>query len=192
LPAATNCAVLVGLLGEAAHVQGGVVAGQVAGLDIAVAGLGAGRLNAQHHHVVSGGGHRDAFLQRLEKARLVGDDVVRGKDAQHRLGILALDEEGRQSAGRGGVARSRLLNDLTGGHALQLVGDLVGQVFVGDDPDLLRPNQRLEPLDGLLDHGALAVQRQNLLGVGAARTGPEAGTAASGKNYRAKIRGVRH
>ena len=73
------------------------------------------------------------------------------------------------------------------GHALQLVGDLGGQILVGDDPGLVRRGQRLEPLDGLLNHGALAVQRQNLLGVGAAGAGPEAGAAASGKYHRAKI-----
>ena len=52
---------------------------------------------------------------------------------------------------------------------------------------LSRLGQRLEALDGLLDHGALAVQRQNLLGVGAAGAGPEAGTAAAGENHRTKI-----
>jgi hypothetical protein len=130
--------VLVGLLDKAAHVQGGVVAGVVGGLDVAVAGFGAGRLNAQHHDVVAGGGHGDALLQRLQEARLVGDHVVGGKDAQHRIGVLPLDQEGGQSAGRGGVARHRLLDDLPGGHALQLVGDLVGQVLVGDDPGLVQ------------------------------------------------------
>jgi hypothetical protein len=164
----------------------------VAGLDVAVAGFGAGGLNAQHHHVVAGRGHGDAPLQRLEKARLVGDHVIGGEDSQHRVGILPLDDEGGQSAGRSGVAGHRLLHDLSGGHTLQLVGDLACQVFVGDDPGLLRRGQRLEPLDGLLDHGALAIQRQNLLGVGAAGAGPEARTAASGKNHRTKINRLRH
>ena len=164
----------------------------VAGLDVAVAGFGAGGLDAQHHDVVAGGGHGDALLQRLEEARLVGDHVVGGKDAQHRVGILALDEEGGQSAGGGGVAGHRLLDDLPGGNALQLVGDLMGQVLVGDDPGIVQTGQRLEPLNGLLDHGALAVQGKNLLGVGAAGAGPEAGTAASGKNHRTKIDWLRH
>ena len=131
-------AVLVGLLDKAAHVQGGVVPGVVAGLDVAVAGFGAGGLNAQHHDVVAGGGHGNALLQGLEEARLVGDDVVGGKDAQHRIGILPLDQEGGQAAGRSGIAGHRLLDDLRGGHALQLVGNLVGQVLVGDDPGLFQ------------------------------------------------------
>ena len=98
--------------------QGGVVPGKVAGLDVAVAGLGASRLNAQHYNVVARLGHGNALLQRLEEARLVGDDVIGGKDTQHRIGILPLDQKGGQSAGRGGVARHRLLHDLCGGHAL--------------------------------------------------------------------------
>ncbi len=69
-------AVLVGLLDKAADVQGGIVRGVVAGFDVAVAGLGAGGLNAQHDHVVAGRGHGNALLQRLEEARLVGDHVV--------------------------------------------------------------------------------------------------------------------
>ena len=172
--------------------QGRIVAGVVAGLDVAVAGLGAGRLNAQHHHVVAGGGHGDGLLQRLEEARLVGDDVVGGKDAQHRVGVLALDEEGGQSAGGSGVAGHRLADDLLGGHTLQLVGDLGCQELVGDDPGLLQVSERLETLDGLLDHGALAVEGKNLLGVGAARAGPEARTTASGKNHGTEIYGFRH
>ena len=39
----------------------------VAGLDVAVAGFGAGWLDAQHHHVVGGGGHGNALLHRLRK-----------------------------------------------------------------------------------------------------------------------------
>ena len=184
--------VLIGLLDEAANVQRLVAGGKVAGLDVAVAGLGAGGLNTQHHNVVTGGGHGNALLQRLQKARLVGNDVVGGKDAQHRVGILALDQEGGQTACRRGVASHRLLHNLRLGHASQLVADLVGQIFIGDHPGLGRGGQRLEPLHGLLDHRALAIQRQNLLGVSAARTRPEAGTAASGKYHRTKIDWLRH
>ncbi len=78
-------AILVGLLDKAAHVQRGIVLGQVAGLDVAVAGFGARGLDAQHHDVFAGRGHGDALLQRLEEARLVGDHVVGRKDAEHGL-----------------------------------------------------------------------------------------------------------
>ena len=132
------------------------------------------------------------FCSAFRKRGFVGDDVVGGEDAQHRVGIFAFDQEGGQAAGGRGVARHRLLNNLILGHILQLVGDLVGQILVGDNPGLLRSGDRLEALDGLLNHGTLAVQGQNLLGVGAARAGPEARAAASGEDYRAKIDWIRH
>ncbi len=88
----------------------------------------------------------------------------------------------------GAVLRATgFLHNLRGGHALQLVRDLVGQILVGDDPGLIQSGQRIEPLDSLLNHGALAIERQNLLGAGAARTGPEAGTTASSKYHRSEI-----
>ena len=148
--------------------QSGIVPCVVGGFNIAVAGFGARGFNAQHHHVVAGCSHGNALLQRLEEARLVANYVVGGKNAQHRVGILALDEESGQSAGGCGIASHRLLHNLPGGHPLQLVGDLRSQILVGDHPYLVQPGQRLEALYGLLDHGALAVQGQNLLGVGAA------------------------
>ena len=167
--------------------EGGIVLRQVAGFDVSVTGLGARRLNAQHHHIVSGRGHGDAFLQGLQESRLVGDHMVGGKNPQHRVGVLALDEERGQPAGRRGVAGHRLLHNLRRRAAGQLVGDLLRQILVGDDPGFLHPGQRLEALHGLLNHGALAVQSQNLLGAGAARAGPEAGSAAASQNHRTKI-----
>ena len=55
-----------------------------------------------------------------------------------------------------------------------------------------RRAEGLEALDGLLDHGALAVEGQNLLGMGAAGAGPEAGAAAAGQNHGTKIDWARH
>ncbi len=118
--------------------QRGIVWCQIAGLNVAIAGFRARWLNAQHHNVVTGRGHGNAFLQRLQKARLVANDVVGGKNTKHRIGILPLDQKRGQSAGRRSIARHRLLHNLSGGHALQLVGNLVGQIFVGDDPGFIQ------------------------------------------------------
>ena len=185
-------AVLVGLFDEAAHVESGVVLGQVAGFDVAVAGLRARGLDAQHHDVFAGCGHGDAFLQGLEETRLVGDHMVGRKNAQHRVWVFALDEEGGQTAGGSGVAGHRLLHDLRGGQAGQLVGDFLGQKFVGDDPGFFERSQRLEALHGLLNHGALAIESENLLGAGAPGAGPETGAAATGQNHRTEIDSVQH
>ena len=93
--------------------------------------------------------------------------MVRRKHSQHRVGIIALDEKGSEAACRRGVARHRFLHNLRRGKAGQLVGDLVCKILVGNDPGLFEARQRLQPLHGLLDHGALPVQGQNLLGVSA-------------------------
>ncbi len=114
--------------------QSRVVAGQVAGLNVAVAGFGARRLDAKHHDIFAGCRHREGLLQGLQKSRLIGDHVVRGKNAEHRIGVLTLDEEGCQSAGRSGVTGHRLLHDLPGRQTGQLIRDFVGQVLVGDNP----------------------------------------------------------
>ena len=185
-------AVLVGFFDKAAHVERGVVAGQIAGFDVAVSGFGARGLDAQHHHILAGGGHGNALLQRLEEARLVGNHVVGGKNAQHSPRVFALDQEGREAAGWRGVAGHRLLHDLRGGQAGQLVGDLVGQILVGDDPGFFQRCQRHEAFHGLLDHGALAVEGENLLGASAPGTGPETRAAAPGQNHGTEIDVVQH
>ena len=163
-----------------------------AGLDVAVSGLGPGRLDAQHDDVVARRGQRDALLQRLQKSRLVGNHVIGRENAQHRLRILPLDQERGQSAGRRSVARHWFLDNLVARNARKLVGNLMRQKFVGDNPGLFRRGQRLQSLHRLLDHGALAIERQHLLGPGTARAGPEAGSAATGKNNWTKINRLRH
>ncbi len=116
---------LVGLLGKAAHPgrafgvrkQGG---GAVAGFDVSIAGFGAGGLHAEHHHVGPGGRDADGLLDHGQKGRFLGNDVVGGKHAQHRMRRDALDEEGRQSGRGRGVARRRLADHLRRRHLLKL------------------------------------------------------------------------
>ena len=69
---------------------------------------------------------------------LIGDHVVGGEDAQHRIGSGSLDEERRQTRCRRGVARRRLADDLLPQHGLQLFGDGLGEQVVGDHPKLVR------------------------------------------------------
>ena len=70
---------------------------------------------------------------------------------------------------------------------LQLANDRVAQIFVGDDPELLRLGQRLQALDRLLDHALLAVERQQLLGHALAAQRPEARAASTGENDGIKV-----
>ena len=48
-------------------------------------------------------------------------------------------------------------------------------------------SQRQQPRHGLLDHGLLAVERQQLLGATLPAQRPEAGAAAAGKNHGMEI-----
>ena len=118
--------------------------------------------------------------------------MIRGKNAEHSVRVIALNEEGGEAARRRGVAGHGLLHDLRGGHAGQLVGNLLSQILVGDNPGFFESRKRLETLHGLLNHGALTVERENLLGAGAPGTGPEPGAAAPGQYHGTEIDGVQH
>ncbi len=89
-------------------------------------------------------------------------------------------------AGGRGVARFRFTQDVRCAQLRQLSGDRLLQKFVGDDPDILRGGKRLQPVQRLLDHRAFAIQREHLLGAGAAAARPEARAAAPCKNDRRK------
>jgi hypothetical protein len=60
-------------------------------------------------------------------------------------------------------------------------------MFVADDPEPRRRGQRQKAGDGLLDHGLLAVERQQLLGTTLPAQGPEACTPAAGENHGMEI-----
>ena len=54
-----------------------------------------------------------------------------------------------------------------------------------------RGSQRQQPRNGLLDHGLLAVEREQLLGPTLPAQRPEAGAAAAGQNHGIEI-GLSH
>src|SRR5579864_45321 len=62
----------VGLLGEAMHAEHAFLH-LLAGFDVAVSSLGARRVDAHHHHVLSGRSDLDSLLQNLAKALLISD-----------------------------------------------------------------------------------------------------------------------
>ena len=135
------CPLPVGLLGKAADALD-AVRQHISGLDVAVPGLWPDRLHPQHHDVFAGCGQGDALLDGGPILLLIGDHVVGGEDAQHRIGSGALDEESRQARCGRGVARRRLTDDLLPQHGLQLLGDGLGEQVVGDHPKLVRGGQR--------------------------------------------------
>ncbi len=118
----------VGLLPEAAHAEDRLAAGAVgarAPLDVAVAGVGLGRRDAQDHHGLfarSGGCGRAHYS--LE-APLVADGVVGRKDGQQGVFLPAGQGSahllGGQSDGRRRVAPQGLEQEVARRHPRQLL-----------------------------------------------------------------------
>ncbi len=86
---------------------------RLAALDVAVAGLGPGRLDAEGDEGGRVGvDHRERGLDGGVE-RLVGADDVVGRQDDHRaVGVLLGDDRRRQADARGGVARARFGHDV--------------------------------------------------------------------------------
>ena len=112
----------IGLLGEAAHAQGLALICP-SGLDVSIAGFRACGANAEHNNVRARGREFYAALQGFTKTFLIGDDVIRRKQTEHRRGILAQEKKCCQPDGRGCVPGNGLGDQLIFGHAGQLFGN---------------------------------------------------------------------
>src|ERR1019366_6094032 len=75
------------LFGEAAHAQEALLIGRTS-FDISVAGFGASRADAEHNDVFSRGGNLDSCAESSAVLGRVGDDVIGGKQTEHRIGIV--------------------------------------------------------------------------------------------------------
>ena len=101
--------------------------------------------------------------------------------------VVAQQNESCQTDGRRGVSSGGFGNDLLRAQAWNLANNLAAQVFVGDDPAVTGRSQWQKAGDRLLDHGLLAVKRQQLFGPPLAAQRPEAGAAAAGENHGIEI-----
>ncbi len=152
-------------------------------LDVAVAGFRAGWANAHDDDVFVRGGDGGGLLHGRAEAPLVGDDVVGRKQAEHRVGIAAQQDERRQPDCGRGIAPGRLGDDLVARQLRQLLGDRRAQVGVGDDPKMLAVGERQQALDRLLDHAVAGViEREQLLGAALAAQRPEARAASASED----------
>ena len=61
------------------------------------------------------------------------------------------------------------------------------RVFVRDDPKTARRSERQQARNRLLDHGLLAVEREQLLGPALAAQRPKTRAPPAGENYRIEI-----
>ena len=124
----------VGLLREATHA---VLARpeRIAALDVAVARLRRGRLDADRHQELAARRQRDRPPERLEEAVGIADVMIGRKHDHGRARIDALDQRGGERDRRRGVAAHRLYDDLRGGHVGKLLAKLVGVIRAGHHPD---------------------------------------------------------
>ena len=173
----------VGLLAELDHaVHGDSLAGlqQLAALDVAIAGLGAGRLDTkgdQGRGIVLDDRRRGLNRGQKDCGRL--DDVVGGHDDHGAMGIFLADDPGGQANASGCVARAGLGDDVFGGQLGKLGVGGFRLVGTGDDHDPLPGDQGLDPGHGLLEHRRVAKEPEELLGSIAAALGPEPRAASS-------------
>ena len=155
-------------------------AGSGLGADVAVAGLGRGGRDAEDHQGSCLGGRRAGGDGGAQGGR-VGHPGV-GAEQQDELGAGLSGGQRGDHGGRAGVAALRLEDQQARGDidGRQLFADQVG---VGGVADHHRRGEGFagEAHGGVLDQGARAAQGMELLGLGAARQGPEPRAGATGE-----------
>src|ERR1700680_326220 len=128
------------LFREAAYMQC-VALKQSPRLNVAVASLRPVWPDAEHHDVRAGRGDLNSTLQRLAKAVLTRNYMIGGKHANDRVGILPQKKKRRQSDGWSGISSNWLREQLRLGQLRKLPRDGGSQIFIRNDPELLRGSQ---------------------------------------------------
>ena len=154
--------------------------------DVAVAGVGVRRLDAEQHQAAGGGNFRCA-AHGLGKARLVSYGVVGRHHHHDRARVIAADRQGGNRDRRRSIARDRLQDERA-----RLDASLLELLF-HQEPMIIVAQQRrrLEAAGGrqALQRGAqearaLAIEEANeLLRVHGARQRPQPRAGAAGKDY---------
>ena len=103
------------------------------------------------------------------------------------IGMFAQQKKRGQSDRRRGVAPHRFGQHLRLRQLRKLLQDRGTKIVVGDDPKSFRRSQRQQSRHRLLNHGLLAVERQQLLGAFFPAQRPEARAPAAGKNHRIEV-----
>ena len=155
---------------------------RLAALDVAVAGLGPGRLDPERDErgrvVVD---HRDGRADGLAGTSRAGSmtwsagmTIIVPSGSFLATIAAARPTQGAVSRGQGSATT------FAGGHVGELRADGLGLVGPGDDQDPVGRDQRGDPRDGLLEHRRVAVEVQQLLRPVPPALGPEPRPAAPG------------
>ena len=174
----------VGLLDKARDGAGAGLDQFRARLDVAVAGGRPCRRDAEDDDLARLR-RRKGRAHRAVKAGRIADDVIGGENQEGGLGVGAGDEGGGGGDCRGGVAPFRL-EQRDGGRAGlgQRRADEMGMVGAGDHNRGAEQGRRGDALQGEGEGGGAIDQRQERLGVVAARGRPQARTGAAAHNDR--------
>src|SRR5580692_2341819 len=169
------------LLGESLHLKHALLRFSAC-LDVTITCFSASWLNADDDDVRALRSDFSSAADIFAKTLFVEDDMVRREQAEYSTGIEPSQQERRKPDRRGRIAADRLGDDLPLLQFLQLTKNGVAQIFIRDDPEILVLCERLQPLDRLLDHAFLAVERQQLLGHALAAQRPEARATSTCEN----------
>ena len=90
--------------------------------------------------------------------------MIGRKHADHCVSVISYQDERRQADCRRGIAAHRLGDDLCFPKFWKLTRDFSPEIFIGNHPESAAGCQRQETRHRLLDHGLLAIQREQLLG----------------------------
>ena len=162
---------------------------RLAALDVAVAGIGVARLDAE--------GDQSAGLRRGEPAHdgtvevdQRGDDVV-GRLHEHQgIGVACQKPQGGRSDRRPGVAGERLEQDGLGLDAdlLQLVVNQKPVILVADQDRCGKAYVAQSACRSVLQHRPFGRELEELLGIRRARQRPQACPCATGQDDRMDLR----
>ena len=112
--------------------------------------------------------------------------MVGGHDDHRCVRIVAAYQHGCQSDAGGGITLTRFTDDRGGRQLGHVYLDRFDQTLICDHERLFVGDQLRKPLDCLMQHGMLAHQREQLLGLLCSAGWPESGAGATGHNDRVK------
>src|SRR5580704_16717843 len=176
----------VGLLREASHAESSA-AGRVPHLNVSVAGFRSIRPDANHYNIVARSGKFCAPCNGRAIVLFIGDDMIGWEHPNNGIGVLAQQNVSGETDGRSSVAPYRLGDRLCFRQLWKLSQDRGAKIMIGKNPKSVQRSERQQTSQRLLDHGLLAIERQQLLGALLPAQGPEARAPATSENHGIKI-----
>ncbi len=158
-------------------------------LDVPIAGIGAGRLDAQGHQGVVPGGKIQGLADFFQKAVFLQHDVVGGRDNKVGFRVQGGQLESRVGHAGAGVVAAGFADDLIVGQFRYLRPDQVAVSGIGDHENVFRRTNGQKPLEGEPQQAlAHAEHIEELFGTGFAAARPETAADATGHDGYVRVR----